>query len=296
MTEKSSHDLSGNRCPICQGASEPAYATAQYRMYRCKQCYTAFVDPMPSPQVLREFYSLFHRSDDEGGLYDPAESRMLAGFPAKVELVLKTLGGRSGRLLDVGCGKGFFVKACIEKGINAEGIDLSDSGVAYATGTLGVPTMCGELCDLKDRLGLFDVVTFWATLEHLPDPQRMLRNIHGVLTSGGYLLLVTCAGFDMVERLLPGVTQWYDPPQHLVIFSQQGIRLSLKFSGFTVERIDTYYDYSVLRRLARMSRNVACAAALRTVAILARLQVRTSFQMTRFPLGNDMLVIARKVA
>ena len=186
-------------------------------MFRCGGCRTAFVEPMPSAQFLTDFYNRFHASADAGGWYDEVEARMQADFPAKIALVQCYTQGRPGRLLDVGCGKGFFVKACQEAGIEAEGIDLSQSGVDYATKVLNVKAVCAQLGDWQPD-GLFDTATFWATIEHLSAPVQMLADIQRVLRPGGLLLLDTGIGNDWLDRTLPGVVQWYDPPQHLFVF------------------------------------------------------------------------------
>src|SRR4051812_8185424 len=102
-------------CPICGGASEPAFMAASYRMYRCAECRSAFVWPQPSAEELDRFYHIFHLTDESGGYYDEVEGRMRADFPAKVEALRGASGGDPGRVLDVGCGKGYFVRACVDR-------------------------------------------------------------------------------------------------------------------------------------------------------------------------------------
>ena len=70
-------------------------------MYRCQKCLTSFVFPTPSDQELATFYSNYHLSDEEGGMYDSLEGRMQADFPTKVKLVQGELPGGKGRVLDV---------------------------------------------------------------------------------------------------------------------------------------------------------------------------------------------------
>jgi SAM-dependent methyltransferase len=288
-------EASNPKCPICGGSSTAFYGANGYTFYRCEQCRTAFVHPMPSDELLREHYSRFHRSDDQGGAYDQFEKRMAVTFAAKVKLVKEFSGGNRVSVLDVGCGKGVFVKACVDAGIDAQGIDVSDSGVDYAVQKLGVRAVCGALADLKAQLGRFDTVTFWATLEHLPDSMKMLRDIYEILNPGGRLLLTTASGDDIVERLLPGVTQWYDPPTHLVIYSEPGIRRALEAQGFSVTKIDMCYEYTRARRWMRLTRNTLTAAMLRAAAELGRLPTG-GFTVTRFLLGNDLLAVAQKPA
>jgi 2-polyprenyl-3-methyl-5-hydroxy-6-metoxy-1,4-benzoquinol methylase len=266
-------------------------------MYRCTDCHSAFVSPMPSPEQLRDFYSGYHRSNAEGGVYDVIDQRMKRSFPAKVEMVKQAAaaaGVAKPRVLDVGCGKGFFVRACADAGLDAEGIDISESGIRYATEQLGVTATCADLHEVKHQLGRFDVVTSWATLEHLPDALGNIRDMGEVLRPGGRLLAMTCAGDDVIERLLPGVTQWYCPPEHLVIFSADAMRRALEAGGFEVEHLDTNWEYTRARKVVRMARNVTTAALLRAVATAGRLN-QGPFQFSRFPIGNDMVAIARRV-
>lgn len=264
-----------------------------YKMFRCASCHTAFVDPMPDAETLKRFYDDFHRSASEGGWYDEVEDRMRADFPAKVAVARSALGGAGGKLLDVGCAKGFFVKACSDAGIDAQGVDLSETGVDYATRQLKVRAFQGSLHDLKSTIGSFRVVTFWATIEHLSDPVGMLKDIFDVLEPGGRVLCDTGIGDDWLDRLLPGVAQWYDPPQHLFVFSRAGITRALQAAGFVVESIDPSFDRTRVRRIVRKLRNGALAAGLRFAATLGRMNGGT-FPFTRYPVGNLMTVVARK--
>lgn len=265
-------------------------------MFRCTSCALAFVSPLPSDEFLAGYYSVFHQAISEGGEYELIESRMTADFPAKIDLIGRHAARPGAHLLDVGCGKGFFVRACKDKGIDAMGIDLSDSGIDYATRQLGVDARLGRIEDCQDMIGRFDIATFWATIEHVPDPIATLRAIHSVLSPGGLLFLDTGIGNDWLDRMLPGVNQWYDPPQHLYVFSIEAMRLALDKAGFAIEHIDPNFERNRPRRLARTLRGAAAAIGFRAVAELTRTRQQGSngFGLTRFPLGNLMSVVARK--
>lgn len=281
-------------CPICAGSTSPAFMAGEHRMYRCSVCRTAFVSPQPSDEYLSRFYDTYHRADQDGGLYDAVESRMQQDFPTKVKLVKSALAGKAGRILDVGCGKGYFVKECMDNGLTAEGIDLSESGVRFAQQKLGVKASCGPLSQLKTELGCFDVVTFWATIEHLPDPMAMLRDIRVVLKPGGKLLLDTGVGDDWLDRTVPGCVQWYDPPQHLFVFSANGMQRAVEQAGFRLIAMDSSFERSRLRSYVKAVRNGGMAVMLRLAAELGRMK-QGGFATTRFPIGNLMSVCAERV-
>lgn len=286
-------------CPICQNRAGPCFVGGQFRVYRCDSCRTAYVDPLPSDEFLREFYSNYHLSAEQGGTYDQVESRMQADFPAKIELVKRHATERDHRspirLLDVGCGKGYFVKAAQDAGLQAHGCDLSDSGVRFAVEQLGVPAHAGHIGELKHTLGLgtYDVATFWATIEHLPDPIALMRDVWDVLKPGGIFLLDTGIGDDWLDRLLPGFVQWYDPPQHLFVFSGPGLKAAVEKAGFAVVHHDPCFERTQGRRLLRKVRNGLTAALLRAASEAGRLR-HSPFAFTRFPMGNLQSMVARK--
>ena len=281
-------------CPICEGEGSGAFMAGSYKMYRCRDCKTAFVQPMPGAAELADFYSQFHKSSAEGGYYDEIEERMEGDFPVKVAKVKSFVTEGKCRLLDVGCGKGFFVKKCIESGLEACGIDLSETAISYAREKLNVPAYCGELAGWKDKPGQFDAVTLWASVEHLADPVGMMQDIRANLRTGGYFFLDTGIGWDWLDRMLPGLAQWYDPPQHLFVFSEKGMRLMLGRAGFEVVDMDRCFEVTKLRRYIKIVRGFCLAGGLRMAAGLGRMR-HSPFVFTRYPVGNLMSVVCRKL-
>ncbi len=261
-------------------------------MYRCRACATAFVDPMLTDEELTAYYARYHLSDDEGGLYDSVERRMEADFPAKLAL-LKGHVSPPARVLDVGCGKGFFARACQGAGYRVKGLDLSESGVEYAKQKLGVDAVCGDIRNFDLSDGAYDAVTFWATIEHLPRPVETLTHIARVLKPGGVLLLDTGIGDDWLDRLLPGRVQWYDPPQHLFVFSNEGLRRAVEQAGFQVVANDSSFERTPARRAIKTVPNGVMAGCLRAVAVAGRMRLSDE-SFVRFPIGNLQLMVARR--
>lgn len=282
-------------CPVCDGAPQPCFAAGGFDLFRCTRCRTAYVDPLPDDEFLADFYARYHLSDEEGGAYDEVESRMQADFPAKLALMRRTLGPGAARVLDVGCGKGYFVRACADAGFDALGCDLSKSGVRFANERLGVRAFEGQVRDLKRELGpgSFDGVTFWATIEHLPDPVGFVGDLAELLKPGGHLFLDTGIGDDWLDRLVPGAVQWYDPPQHLFVFSADGLRRTVERAGLVIVAHDRCFERSAARRAARIARGWVAGSLLRLSAAAGR--VRSGERaFTRFPLGNLQSVVARR--
>ena len=133
------------KCYVCSGDCEREVIHGPYSYWRCSDCFTSQVLPQVPEDELQQYYDSFHLNESAGGLYDEVEDRMKADFPAKVDMVCRYRLSKSPRLLDVGCGKGFFVKAASFEGIHAEVMDVLHSALESAVRTVGVKSTEGSL-------------------------------------------------------------------------------------------------------------------------------------------------------
>lgn len=268
-----------------------------YKYWRCKSCGLSQVIPQPLDQELSSYYDKFHLSDSEGGIYDEFEQRMQADFPKKVSLIKKFLNAKNFKLLDVGCGKGFFVSQAKKNNIEAIGLDASKNAIKFALQNLRVNAQCGKIeSKTKEWEGRFDAVTLWATIEHLKDPVLTISSINRCLKPGGYLFLDTGLGGLSIEKFLAGYNQWYDAPQHLFVFSEKSLVNILKSNGFSIVKIDNNFDRSVARKLARLVRHYLIS--LMGILVLRPILGRKGFSKmkleAKWPIGRLISVVARK--
>ncbi|MBO0740114.1 MAG: class I SAM-dependent methyltransferase [Hyphomicrobiaceae bacterium] len=122
----------------------------------------------------------------------PRSIEGLDGAPEwpSLQALLPDLRGR--RVLDLGCGFGWFCRWAREKGaVHIEGIDVSDKMLARARATTADASIIYARADLE-RLALqassFDVVYSSLVLHYIIDLERLLAEVHKTLVQGGRLV------------------------------------------------------------------------------------------------------------
>ncbi len=136
------------------------------------------------------------------------------------------------RLLDIGCGPGYFLQAAVTAGFAARGVEASAFAARFAREQLGVDVWQGlaRREDLGDDA--CDVVTMWDVIEHLPDPRASLSAAAAITRPGGLLALSTGDRSSLVARVSGRHWHLYNLPEHLWFFTAGGLRRLLQEVGF----------------------------------------------------------------
>ena len=123
-------------------------------------------------------------------------------------------------MLDVGCGDGGFLKLMPEELFNKYGLEINeDASRSCNNSGLKVFNSSVESFDPKDLK--FDVVTMWHVLEHVDDPQVVLKKIYSLLSKDGIFVFSVPNAGSMGFKL--GNKLWFhlDSPRHLYIPSNK---------------------------------------------------------------------------
>lgn len=115
-----------------------------------------------------------------------------------VEGHLRRLAG-DGRVLDLGCGRGFWLGWMAEQGISCIGVERAVDRAQQAARLGPVAAADGARLPLRD--GAVSLVWCIHVLHHLPDPNKVLGEIRRVLRPGGHLVLAETVEDNPVVRV-----------------------------------------------------------------------------------------------
>jgi SAM-dependent methyltransferase len=126
----------------------------------------------------------------EGGARRARSSRLVERFSETADVP------PHGRLLDIGCGNGAFLRAFATKYPGWE-LAGSEQVESFRDAVLGIPGVTrfysGDLADIEER---FDIVTGIHVVEHLTDPVTLFRTTKDLIKRGGKLFLQTPCFLD----------------------------------------------------------------------------------------------------
>ncbi len=139
------------------------------------------------------------------------------------------------RLLDVGCGGGYFLRLAKSLGAIVEGVEPSSHG-ATQTRRAGIEVFNGTLEQYlaASASKQFDVVTANHVIEHVPNPVETLATMKRILAPGGYVWIAVPNAQYPIARKLRGYWHSTDLPYHLMQFSPKSIALAGEAAGLKV--------------------------------------------------------------
>lgn len=135
-----------------------------------------------------------------------------------------------GRLLDVGCGSGIWLREMRQLGWQVEGVDFDPCAVKVAA-RAGLRVRLGSLEEQNYPAASFDVVTMNHSIEHVPDPLKTIKECARILKPGGQIALGTPNSESRGHRYFKENWIGLDPPRHLHTFSRQSMRKLMALAG-----------------------------------------------------------------
>jgi len=210
---------------------------------------------------LRRYESSYFNSATPGQGYDEylnARDNWLRTFNRRLDEARPYI--TAGRVLDVGCGAGYFLEAASQRGFDPYGIDLSDFIVQVAQKKFGDRIQQATLESAPFPAEHFDFITAFDTFEHIYDPLAFLESASRLLKPGGVMMITTPDCESGLARLSGRHWVSFKIPEHVFYWSPPTIRQAMKhrFKVLDMRSAAQYASMSFLvRRLFRIGTSPA---------------------------------------
>ena len=247
-------------CDLC-GSGNPALILESPRLdgplVRCRQCGLYYVGKRRSnlafgSDTAAATTERIRDANRELKSLSLDEEHRLAVRNAKTRVDLIRRYCPSGKLLEVGCARGDFLREAREF-FTVSGVEpnpeLARDALVFAPVHQGVLETCPD--------SGYDVAASFHVIEHTASPRQFLAAIAARLRPGGLIVLETPNIHSMPFRLFKGRWRQFIP-EHYFFFDEKTLARLLEAQGFKVERIQRIGKFAspalVLNRLARYFR------------------------------------------
>lgn len=224
------------KCPVCleQNWREVSPGEGAFRLLRCCRCRCCRIEQ----QKVAE-HNPYQRYYSEGtaqrvlGLFHPI---WRAFRLHRAKRIFREAPPRA-RVCDIGCERGELLHFLKERGCEVVGTQLSEAAARFARERYGIEVFVGELPDAPLAQGSFDAALMIHVLEHLPEPEQYLREVHRILRRGGLFWCEVPNGDSWTARISGKRWLHHDPEHHLWTFGRKNLCRLLERCGFTVEEM-----------------------------------------------------------
>jgi len=163
---------------------------------------------------------------------------------------------KKGKILDIGCAAGFFLKVAKDKGWDTTGLEISEFAAKYGREKFGLEIKTGNLDTIDFEQNYFDVITAWDVIEHVSDPRSFIQKIHLLLKDEGLLVLGTPNYDSLARKIKKSGWNHLRPPEHLSYFTPRTIQflISSFFKNFSIMSVRSplsKIDFSLINVIKR---------------------------------------------
>ncbi len=228
--------------------------TGKFNIVQCQNCQLNYVNPRYSTEQLEVVYSSdkiiggnwqSYKYLFDLGQPDEMQGQLKTGaynarmYDWKFALIEEHNSTKSRKLLDIGCGDGKFVYEAIQRGFDANGIDLSPDRIEQGRKTYGLGNALRNMnIDDFSADEKFDIITMWDLIEHLESPSSLLAKLEKISHKDTIIVILTMSLDSITYKHFGKFWNYMNPTQHLYYFSHSTLEKMFNKNGLELVAIE----------------------------------------------------------
>jgi len=278
-------DLSNDPCTLCGSRGTALYsglrdvlfnAPGVWSLVRCSRCGLIWLNPKPAIEEIGGFYENYQTHEEYNDsswlmrLFNRGIPAVILGYRDAVRSKNERFWGRCfslighlrevgtgtvlflhakdrGKLLDIGCGSGIFMRRLNNLGWDTWGVEFDTKAAEIASRIAGKDRVyVGNIEDCLFQDGFFDVITLVHVIEHLSDPFSVLKKCMDLLRPGGKIIISTPNAASWGARFFKRCWRGWEPPRHLYIYNPQTLSQLVARAGFMIVQSKTVNNATLI--------------------------------------------------
>lgn len=234
-------------CPVCKGkhftqlfeCKDYVASGELFTIVACNSCSLQFTNPRPAENEIGRYYQsdkyISHAGSDKSELgttykiYDWVRNYSIGSKLSTIKAYHK-----KGKLLDLGCGLGYFLNGAKQDGtFESIGADISQEAIDYVKKEFAIEVINEDsLNKIEDQS--YDIITQWHVMEHVHKLEERMHLLKRILKPSGTMFIAVPISNSMDSKHYKAFWDGYDVPRHLYHFNSDSIKLLMKKHGFEV--------------------------------------------------------------
>jgi SAM-dependent methyltransferase len=218
-----------------------------YRILKCKRCSLIFSSPVFTQNTLTSLYS------ESSCTYKNQIPYLIKTYYNLINKINNKL-PENPKILEVGCGDGFFLKALLDSNFtkNVFGVEPSSKMVLQAPLSLQSKIKVNIFKTGLFPKKSFDLILCFHTLDHMFDPKEFVRGAHSMLKKNGLVVVVVHDTEGLSVKLFGERSAIFDV-EHIYLFNKKTLRKIFTDDGFKIIEVSSLINTYPLNYWARMS-------------------------------------------
>lgn len=240
-------------CPLCGGERKKKFlARGKYLLFDCLKCSLVSANVNVDKFDTQEAYDSKESGENtKRNILSTYNYRKKTYAVERLNYLLEKIKLHESKLklLDVGCGSGYFIDHLKDKKIKYKGLELSN----FLIDICRKKKLNVSNTDVsQEPNNYYNVVTMFDVLEHLVDPISFLKKLNQKIVRGGYILAYTPNIHSVAFLLMKEKQNLLSPFQHLCFYDKESLNFLAQKTGFNVHSIDYYgldlTDYFLMKQ------------------------------------------------
>ena len=267
-------------CLLCtESTLTPVLQKESYTLVECNRCHLAFINPR-----IQEVEEVYKENKIHTQYYEHTTACDEVEFSRRLNKLKKFCSG--GKVLDVGCATGSFLKLATERGFDVYGVEVNEYSAQISINA-GFKVHKGLLQQDSFPTNFFDLVHMSDSIEHMENPLETLQLCTSFMKPGGYIMITTPDWDSSWARRFQ-----IKPTDHLYYFTQKTLGMLIGKAG--LEQIESY-PINRVRDLKALEYSTSIDPGLLAKAFFFGVSLMPGKSLcVRLPFKDDILMLARK--